>query len=164
MEEYIEDLTRVLLKLDLGLIRSLTLLIRQSPRIWIVGNGGSMSTATHFAEDLIKLADKKAVAVSCPSLLSMCANDYGDREMFSFPLSKLADLDDLVILISTSGRSPNIVKVIESIHCKKFLITGLGGQFADVGKLVIKSYDVQILEDVSLIITHMVCKYYGREQ
>lgn len=88
-------------------------LIRQAKFVWIAGNGGSASTAEHFATDLIKKG-KRAIALSAnTSVITMLANDYGYDEIFRMQLATLGGEGDLLITISCSGTSPNIVKAKE---------------------------------------------------
>lgn len=166
MQAYISGLLNVLQVLELKDVKYLMRCILQAKRIWVIGNGGSMSTATHFAEDLLKLAGKKASSISDSSLLSMSGNDEGFENVFLYPLKTLVEKGDLVIGITTSGKSPNILKVMSSneLGCDKFLITGLGGKNLKVSKILIPCKDVQICEDVSLVICHLVCKFIEEER
>lgn len=80
--------------------------------IWICGNGGSASTAEHFANDLVKKG-YPAIALSAnTSLITMIANDYGYKYIFSNQLRVFGHTDDLVITISCSGTSKNIKEAI----------------------------------------------------
>jgi D-sedoheptulose 7-phosphate isomerase len=158
--DYIERLNTVLDLVDLGQIIYLSNLIDEADRVWVIGNGGSCSNAEHFAEDLLKLKGKKATALSNSSLMTMSANDEGFENMFSYPLSKLAGENDLIICLTMGGKSKNILNVLnDNVPGKKFVITGFGGNSIKADKLVIFCSDMQILEDVCLAIMHMICKY-----
>lgn len=78
--------------------------------VFICGNGGSAANAEHFATDLFKKGVKAHCLSSNSSILTMIANDYGYENTFSLQLSTYARPGDLVVLISCSGTSPNIVK------------------------------------------------------
>ena len=162
MQIYVEGLIRLCERLDLQEVRRLRRRIRIANRVWIIGNGGSMSIATHLAEDIIKMTGKEAHAISDSSLLSMSANDEGMENMFHYPLSKMSKKGDLIIGLTTSGKSKNILTVIlsDKIEADKFLITGLGGSSILADKLVIPCSDVQMCEDFMSIIGHMVCRFY----
>lgn len=82
--------------------------IRQARFVWIAGNGGSASTAEHFATDLVKKGIKAIALSANTSVITMIANDYGYDQIFSKQLEVLANFDDLLITISCSGTSPNI--------------------------------------------------------
>lgn len=162
-KNYFSNLDLILKLLDLKSVAQLVEKIKVSDMVWIIGNGGSCATAEHFAEDLIKIANKPAQAVTNSSLITMSANDEGYENSFLYPICKLVKESDLVVGISMGGRSPNILNVIscDDLICSKFLITGLGGNQINCDKIVIPSHDYQILEDVCLSICHIVCKYYG---
>ena len=162
MRIYIEEILGVLDRLNLEDIKNLIRAIKKSDAIWVIGNGGSMSVATHFAEDLVKLVGKRAIAVADMSLLSMVANDEGVGEMFLYPLRRLTGPRDLIIAFSTSGKSVNILKVLNDkvLRCDKFLVTGLGGKEVSVDKIVIPCLDVQVIEDIFTTVIHLVCRFY----
>jgi len=88
-------------------VGSFTELIKQARFIWICGNGGSASTAEHFATDLVKKG-YPAIALTNTSVITMMANDYGYERIFSKQLSAYGSKDDLLITISCSGTSENI--------------------------------------------------------
>ncbi len=87
--------------------------IRQARFVFIAGNGGSASTAEHFATDLVKKG-KSAIALSAnSSVLTMIANDYGYDQVFSRQLEAFASPEDLFIGISCSGTSPNLLMAVK---------------------------------------------------
>ena len=77
--------------------------------IIIIGNGGSNSIASHIAQDYTKMLDKRAISFSDPSRLTCYINDYGRDLAYMEFLRDFADKDTLVILISSSGNSMNIL-------------------------------------------------------
>lgn len=82
--------------------------------IWVIGNGGSAATAEHFVTDLIKKGYPAVCLNSNTSVITMIANDYGYDEIFSKQLNALGDDLDLLITISCSGTSKNIIRAIEA--------------------------------------------------
>lgn len=78
--------------------------------IIILGNGGSNSAASHIAQDFTKRGGKRAVSFTDPSMLTCFMNDYGVENSYAKYLEFFADRDTLVILISSSGNSENIVR------------------------------------------------------
>ncbi len=82
---------------------------RNSKKIIIVGNGGSAAIASHVAVDLTKAAKVRAINLNEAALITCFANDYGYEKWVSEALCAYADKGDLAILISSSGKSPNIL-------------------------------------------------------
>lgn len=140
--------------------------------IYVVGNGGSASTASHMANDLaygtrtkkpfkvISLSDNNA-------LITALGNDEGYSYVFSKQLEFYANEGDLVIAISASGNSPNIIKAIDYAKQKKCDIIGFSG--FDGGALKEKC-DISIhvptekgkygpVEDIHMIINHLIASY-----
>jgi len=83
-------------------------------RIIVLGNGGSNAVASHISQDYMKFHNKKVSLFSDPSMLTMMANDYGYENAYRKFLEYHAEPDTLVVLISSSGESENI------IACQKF--------------------------------------------
>jgi len=83
--------------------------------LFLVGNGGSAAVVSHILTDFINVAKLNARTLHESSLLSCMSNDYGYENSFSEPLSTLAQKKDLLIAISSSGRSPNIHNAVKSI-------------------------------------------------
>ena len=89
--------------------------------IIIIGNGGSNSVASHISQDYTKQLDKKCISFSDPSRLTCYINDYGRDEAYVEFLKDFADNNTLVILISSSGNSMNVVNCAS--YCKKLNIS-----------------------------------------
>lgn len=88
-------------------------------KVLICGNGGSMCDAMHFAEELTGRFRKDrpalpAIAISDPSHLTCVANDYGFEQVFSRAVEAYGKPGDILIVLSTSGNSPNIVRALEA--------------------------------------------------
>lgn len=81
--------------------------------IYLCGNGGSASTAEHFATDLVKKGYRAIALSSNTALITMIANDYGYERIFSEQLGVFADSSDLLITISCSGTSDNITMALD---------------------------------------------------
>jgi len=99
--------------------------------IYIVGNGGSAMIAGHFAADACKNGRLRALAFNDAALLTAASNDLGFEEVFAVPLSQLARADDLLITISSSGNSPNILRAIEVARAMPMRVVTLSGKGAD---------------------------------
>ena len=137
--------------------------------VFVMGNGGSASTASHFVSDLLKTSltknTKKFKAVSlsdnAPVLLAW-ANDTSYDEIFVSQLQNFLTRGDIVIGISGSGNSGNVLKAIEyadSIGANTISLTGKGGgKLAKICKvnLVIPSDDMLTIETMHLLVCHLL--------
>lgn len=113
--------------------------IQAGGKVISCGNGGSMSDAMHFAEELSgRYRNDRpaypAMAISDPSHLSCVANDYGYAFVFSRMVEAIGSKGDVLFAISTSGNSENVLKAIEAARKKGMKIIGLSGR--DGGKMV----------------------------
>ncbi len=112
--------------------------LRSDHKVISCGNGGSMCDAMHFAEELSGRfrENRKALAalsISDPSHLSCVANDYGYDAVFSRYIEAVGQSGDVLLAISTSGNSTNVIKGIEAAKEKGMHIIGLTGK--DGGKM-----------------------------
>jgi D-sedoheptulose 7-phosphate isomerase len=141
----------------------------QSRHIFVCGNGGSASTASHFACDIIKGASFNraqrfrilALTDSLPTLTAY-SNDVGYECVFAEQLKNFAHSGDLVMAISGSGNSPNVLRAVEygnSIGCKTIALTGRdGGKLGPLAQLNIQVPVPHMgrIEDAHMIICHMI--------
>lgn len=134
--------------------------LQNGHKIISCGNGGSMCDAMHFAEELSGRfrADRKALAaisISDPSHLSCVANDYGYDFVFSRFVEGLGTVGDVLLGISTSGNSKNVIKAVEAAKEKGMLtivLTGKdGGQLATLADLEIRAPHSQFADRVQEI-------------
>ena len=141
----------------------------QSRHIFVCGNGGSASTASHFACDVVKGASFNraqrfrimALTDSLPTLTAY-SNDVGYDCVFAEQLKNFAQAGDLVMAISGSGNSPNVLCAIEyanSIGCKTIALTGRDG--GKLGAMAQLNLQVPVphmgrIEDAHMIICHMI--------
>ncbi len=112
--------------------------IKGGGKVISCGNGGSMSDAIHFAEELSGRYRKDrpayaAIAISDPGHLSCVANDYGYGFVFSRMVEAIGSEGDVLFAISTSGNSENILNAIEAARNKGMKVVGLTGK--DGGKM-----------------------------
>lgn len=115
-------------------------------KVYSCGNGGSMSDAMHFAEELSgRFRENRdplpALAISDPSHLSCVANDFGYDEVFSRFITAHARPGDVLLAISTSGKSPNILKAAAAAQAAQAKVIGLTGR---EGTMLEKMSDVVI--------------------
>jgi len=129
-------------------IELMVLAIENGGKIISCGNGGSMCDAMHFAEELSGRfrEDRKglpAVSISDPSHISCVANDYGYEHVFSRYIEALGNKEDVLLGISTSGNSANLIKAVEvakSKGMKTVALTGkAGGSLASIADLEIRA-------------------------
>lgn len=141
--------------------------------IFVCGNGGSASTASHFACDIVKGASYQrdqrfrimALTDSLPTLTAY-SNDVGYDCVFAEQLKNFAEPDDVVMCISGSGNSPNVVCAMEyanSIGCRTIALTGRdGGKLGPLAKLNIQVPVPHMgrIEDAHMIICHMIAYHF----
>lgn len=124
--------------------------VKQGGKVISCGNGGSHCDAMHFAEELTgRYRDNRkaipALCVSDPSHISCVSNDYGYEFVFSRYIEALGNKGDVLLGISTSGNSPNIIKAAEAARQKGMTVIILSGK--DGGKLA-------PLADIELRVPH----------
>ena len=98
-----------------------------SGKIIIIGNGGSASIASHVAVDLTKAANIRAISFNDSSLLTCFSNDYGYEHWAEKAIEFYADKNDLVVLISSSGQSKNIINCATKAKSMNIPIITLSG-------------------------------------
>jgi D-sedoheptulose 7-phosphate isomerase len=108
-------------------------IFKNGGRIFSCGNGGSMCDAMHFAEELTGRYRKNrkgypAVAISDPSHLTCVANDFGYDYIFSRYLESHGNQGDCLLAISTSGKSPNVLKAVETARSSGIKVIALTGK------------------------------------
>lgn len=140
--------------------------------IYLCGNGGSAGNAVHLANDLLygvgvnNGGGLRVEALSANTAVLTClANDIGYDHIYAEQLKVKAVVDDILIVLSGSGNSPNVVKAIEignAIGMKTFAILGYsGGRCKEIAQYPIhfEVDDMQIAEDLQLIIGHMCVQW-----
>lgn len=174
LQQYSHDLKAALDQLD---YRSLELLSQNLFDLWlsrrrlfICGNGGSAGNAIHIANDFTYGINPHGLALDVealpanPAVMTCLANDIGYENAFSHQLKVKAQSGDLLVVLSGSGNSPNIVKVLkQATHMGviSFAVVGYDGGLAK--KLADHAIhanidDMQIAEDIQVIIGHMMMK------
>jgi len=175
-KKYIQDLTITLNNSNLEAISEIRdALDNTKGRIYIIGNGGSAATASHMVNDLgaglrrreIKYFDVESLNDNTP-VCTAIANDIGYENIFYMQLKGRLKPEDILIAISCSGNSENIIKAVEYANQEKAKVIGITG--FDGGKLKPMSninYHVQtesgqygIVEDAHMILNHIIYSYY----
>lgn len=177
--DYIQQLTNTISMLNIDEIKSAQSLIlecyRNNGRIYIVGNGGSAAASSHWVCDLSKINVKNLKRLEVFSLtdnaswMTAISNDFSYEAVFVEQLINLIKANDLLIGISASGNSMNVVKAVEyskSIGAKSLGVVGFAGgklkETAD-GSVHILSDNYGIVEDIQLAIGHMISQAIKRE-
>ena len=119
LSDYFERYRRALLETDVRdeLVATTDRVRRtkaEGQKLFVAGNGGSASIAAHAAVDFTKQAGVRAVSPSSEALITAFANDYGYESWLARAVEAYLDPDDLLILISSSGRSANILAAAEA--------------------------------------------------
>lgn len=175
---YLNYLTETLHSLDLRKIEQVIHLFDQAriagKTIFFIGNGGSAATCSHFANDF-SLATRGADAVPfraislCDNnaLVSAIANDVGFENLFAEQLKTLAQKGDLLVAISASGNSQNLLRAIEYADSHEMITVGIAG--FDGGKMKTACrYFLHIptnggeygpSEDIALVLDHLMSSY-----
>lgn len=99
--------------------------------LYLIGNGASAMMASHFAADACKNAGLSAMAFNDAALLTATANDVAFDEVFALPLRRVARAGDLLVAISSSGKSPNILHAIDAARSLSMHVVTLTGMGAD---------------------------------
>ena len=174
---YLRDLNAAIAGLDLEAVRAARDLIQEARdrgrQIFLCGNGGSAATASHMANDLGKGASYgrenrfRAVALTdnVPWMTAL-ANDVSYDAIFAEQLRNLGQPGDLLIAISGSGNSRNVLDAVETARAlgmKSIGWTGFdGGKLAGMVDLpiVAASHHMGRVEDIHTILMHLICYYF----
>lgn len=146
---------------------------QENKQLFLCGNGGSAGNAIHLANDFLygvarntQRSGMRVEALSAnPAVISCLANDIDYSEIFSEQLRAKAESEDLLIVLSGSGNSPNVIRALEvanKIGMKTFAILGYsGGRCLELAKVPIhfKIDDMQIAEDLQLVVGHMCMQW-----
>lgn len=172
--EYKKDLTDALnsFQFDEEIILLLKSSIEKKQKIFVAGNGGSAAIALHYVCDFSKGANKdwstnfKRYNATCLSTnvgyMTAISNDSAYDEVFKQQLINLASLEDILILISSSGNSPNIIKAAEYAKEKGLVVIGIsgfqGGKLKEIADYSahIEFNSYEICEDVHAVFGHFL--------
>lgn len=173
LQEHLEAI-RALLDSKLTEIEQTGLLIVETlaagNKILLCGNGGSAADAQHIAAELVGRYEQQrrsfpAIALTTDtSALTALSNDYGYEEVFARQIQGLAGAGDLLIAISTSGKSPNIIKAVEHARarkCRTIALTGCSGEplasHCDLA-VVVPSDRTSRVQEAHITIGHLWCE------
>jgi len=146
---------------------------KSGKKIFVAGNGGSAGTSNHFCCDFGKNAVKgdahrpKIISLSANiEVLTALGNDFCYAEVFSQQLKNLMDDGDLVLLISASGNSPNVVSAAEYAKSRGGKVIGFsgfeGGKLKELSNINVNipSTSYEQIEDLHMMLTHIIVCYF----
>jgi D-sedoheptulose 7-phosphate isomerase len=155
--------------------RELAWHLGQGGRLLVAGNGGSAAEAQHLAAELVgrlreERAPLSAIALTPDSsAVTAIANDYGFEEVFARQVRAHGRPGDILIVLSTSGRSPNLVAAVRAAKetgMRTWALVGPGpNPVADVcdEALCCPSADSQVVQELHLVSVHVMCEYVDKE-
>ena len=140
-------------------------------KVLVCGNGGSAADAQHMAGELVGRFQKDRPGLPClalttdSSIVTACANDFGYEEVFARQVEAMGSAEDVLVGISTSGNSANIVKAFEAARragMKRLALTGNdGGDVANMDgvlSIVVPSCSTQRIQEGHITIIHVLCE------
>jgi D-sedoheptulose 7-phosphate isomerase len=177
VETYLDRLRRALDGLERDDLAALSEMLyrtyRNGKQVFVLGNGGSASTASHMAADIAKntispnMRRFRVLSLNDnTALLTALANDLGYEHVFSEQLRGMVRAGDLLIILSGSGNSPNVLRAIESARERSAVVAGVlgfdGGEAAKLVDLaiVVPSDHYGVVEDIHLVINHIIVEYF----
>lgn len=151
--------------------------VKDGGKILLCGNGGSAADAQHLAGELVVRLSSDYTRSALPAItlssndyvLTACANDFGFEQVFSRQIEALGKPEDVLLCISTSGNSPNLIKAAEKAKEKKMKTLGLLGK--DGGKLkslsdlsiIVPSDNTPRIQETHICICHILCELVEKE-
>lgn len=173
LNKYLEDYKSILESLPVDRIHDLIVKFAEANKkkrqIFVFGNGGSAANASHFVNDMAKSASDplenrfKILSLNEHlSLITAISNDYSYSDIFRRQLENFAQKDDLVLTMSVSGNSPNLLEAIRWANDHGLytvaLVGGFEGKLAALARecIVIDSRHYGRVEDIHMLICHLI--------
>ena len=143
---------------------------KQRGKILTCGNGGSCADAMHLAEELTVRFEKDrralaAIALADPTAITCCGNDYGFDRVFSRQVEALGNAGDVLIVFSTSGNSPSILRAVEVAKAQRLTIAAFlgkgGGKLKDLSdiELLTPSSTTARIQECHQLLYHTLCQW-----
>ena len=179
-KKYLVELVKSINNIPLDKIKEIAGVLKEAYKkgrhVFIMGNGGSAATASHFVCDLAKgtrVAGKKHFKVigltdNVP-LLTAWSNDVAYKDVFKSQLENLLEKDDVVIVFTGSGNSPNVLEAVrysKKVKSRTVAFTGFDGgkikKMADIC-MIVPSNNMERVEDIHLVLEHLIKLYLWEE-
>lgn len=173
-EKYRREQKNIIDEINIDEIERIVVALKElallNKNLWIAGNGGSASTASHLVTDFSKGVTNSANRLKTyamsdfTSLITAIANDNSYDEIFSKTLELYANNGDGLLILSVSGTSNNLIKTLDIVKIKDLrLFTILGSRGIQLNSeaeagIIVNSNDYQIVENVHLFIGHLIHK------
>lgn len=156
--------------------KKLICIYKNNGKLLLCGNGGSAAQAQHLATELVarfyldrKALNAEALSVNTSSITSI-ANDYGFNQIFSRQIEAKGESGDMLIVLSTSGKSKNIIEAIKTSYNLKIYTVALVGKidestlpkFTDL-IVSVPSKIIPLIQEVHLFVGHLICEYVERQ-
>jgi D-sedoheptulose 7-phosphate isomerase len=153
-------------------VQALLACVTSGGKVLVCGNGGSAADAQHFAAEFVGRFERErpelaAIALTTDSsILTAVGNDYGFSVIFSRQVRALGQTGDVLIAITTSGNSDNVLKAIEAAHERDMVVIGLSGRGGGKMTRALRDTDVHIcvphertarVQEVHLLTLHCLC-------
>ena len=138
--------------------------VKKAKRVYLCGNGGSAANAIHIANDLVACGIKAQALTADVATLTAIANDDGYEHIFSWQLYVFGEPGDLLIVLSGSGRSPNIIAVLNMAEKMGIESWAIFGKYnkplpINVASFILMGDDMQEAEEAQLVIGHDVMRW-----
>ncbi len=158
-----------------AVVQEIVRAFRGGRKVLLFGNGGSATDASHLAAEFVNrfLIDRPplpAIALNTdPAVLTSISNDFGYDQTFSKQLAALGQEGDVVIAISTSGNSPNVIKALEVAKQKGMrtvaLTGGAGGRMAGMADhtFIVPSKHTPHIQETHITLGHIICQFVDEE-
>lgn len=155
-------------------VRLVSVALRTGHMVFTCGNGGSMEQAMHIAGELVDRfrIERKALPVvtlgANHAVLSAWANDYDYRTAFRRELEALGKKGDILVVLSTSGNSANVIETVIAAKKKGIKTIGLFGEAGKLQNLVdialsVPSRDTPRIQEVHMVLIHILCELVEKE-
>ncbi len=153
-------------------VQALLSCITGGGKVLVCGNGGSAADAQHFAAEFVGRYERErpglaAIALTTDSsILSAIANDYDFHAVFSRQVRALGQTGDVLLVLSTSGNSGNVLAAIEAAHEREMVVVGLSGRGGGKMSHALRDTDVHIcvphertarIQEVHILALHCIC-------
>ncbi|KAF0808969.1 phosphoheptose isomerase [Alcanivorax sp. S71-1-4] len=147
-------------------------------KILTCGNGGSAGDAQHFSSELLNRFERERPALPAVALttdsstVTSIANDYSYNEIFSKQIRALGNAGDVLLAISTSGNSANVIQAVQAAHDRDMTVVALTGREGGEMANLYSAGDVEIrvpakvtarIQEVHLLVIHALCDYIDQQ-